>query len=100
MGPAYLMYGYEKCKDGEGPTNALCCSGLQKDEWLMYKGPIVCGAVGGGWYKWCGAAQIWVIGGGTIQWGSVCIRHLQHTFNLSISQIISNNTLLHKISVS
>lgn len=85
MGPAYLMYGYEKCKDGEGPTNALCCSGLQKDERLMYKGPIVCGAVGGGWYKWCGAAQIWVIGGGTTQCGSVCIRHLQHTFNLSIS---------------
>lgn len=58
MDLAYLMNGYEECKNGEGPTNALSCSSLQKDERLMYKGPIVCGAVGGGWYKWCGAAQI------------------------------------------
>lgn len=58
MDLAYLMNGYEECKNGERPTNALSCSSLQKDERLMYKGPIVCRAVGGGWYKWCGAAQI------------------------------------------
>ena len=57
------MYGYDKSQDREGTTNALSRSSLQKDEGLMHKGPIVCWAVGDGWYKSCGAAQSRVIGG-------------------------------------